>query len=95
MLFKYLAANQRSEITTLNMYANFEKNNISALKNSIIIDNGHIKLPTFCDLLENVPNFNCKTKFIMQRVSIIFTTVVDWNYKFIFIEHYTKYGNYW
>lgn len=68
MMFRYLSANQTTEINTINMYVKYEKNNISALSTDLSIDDGLINLPSYCDLLENMANFNCRTRFMTHRV---------------------------
>ena len=67
MISNHMATNQSTEIKTLNMVVNFEKNNISALKSSININDGQVILPPFCDLLVNVPD--CGNKILIQKVS--------------------------
>ena len=68
MISNHITTNQSTEIKTLNMLVNFEKNNISALKESIVMNDGQVNLPSFCDLLVNVPNLNCENKIVTQKV---------------------------
>ena len=68
MVSKHLVTSQTTDIKTLKMMANFEKNNISALKTSFDIQDGQVNLPSFCDLLINVPLADCKNKIVTQKV---------------------------
>ena len=68
MISNHLATNQSTEVKTLNMLVNFEKNNISALKTSLNMNDGQVNLPSFCDLLINVPGADCQNKIVTQKV---------------------------
>jgi hypothetical protein len=68
MVSNHLATNQSTGIKTLNMLVNFEKNNISALKTSFDMQDGQVNLPSFCDLLANVPGADCQNKIVTQKV---------------------------
>jgi hypothetical protein len=72
MIFNHIATNQSTDIQTLNMLVNFEKNNISALKASMHINDGQVNLPSFCDLLANVPGADCQNKIVTQKVKNFF-----------------------
>ena len=69
MISNHIATNQSTEIQTLNMLVNFEKNNISALKASINMNDGQVNLPSFCDLFANVPGADCQNKIVTQKVT--------------------------
>ena len=68
MVSNHLVTSQSTEIKTLKMMVNFEKNNISALKTSFDIKDGQVSLPSFCDLMINVPFADCKNKIVTQKV---------------------------
>ena len=68
MVSNHITTNQSTEIKTLNMLVNFEKNNISVLKESIVMNDGQVNLPSFCDLFVNVPDSNCENKIVTQKV---------------------------
>ena len=67
LISDYLTLNESTEINSLNMYVNYEKNNVSALKTLINIQDGQVNLPSFCELLANVPNTDCQNKIITQK----------------------------
>ena len=68
MISNHMATNQSTEIKTLNMLVNFEKNNISALKTSLNMNDGQVKFPSYCDLLVNIRESNCENKIVTQKV---------------------------
>ena len=68
MVSNHLVANQSTEIKTLNMLVNYEKNNVSSLKTSFDMQEGQVNLPSFCDLLANVPGTDCQNKIVTQKV---------------------------
>ena len=70
MIAKHLTMNESTEIKTLNMQLNYEKNNVSALLNSIGIQDGAINLPSFCDLFSN-SGPDCQNSVIIQKVRLI------------------------
>ena len=65
-----MTLSQSTEIKTINMLVMFKKNNVSALKNELNIDDGQINLPSFCDMLANLKYTDCKNKTITQKVEI-------------------------
>ena len=71
MVSNHLVTNQSTEIKTLNMLVNYEKNNVSALQTSFNMDDGQVSLPSFCDLLANVPGSDCQNQIVTQKVLII------------------------
>ena len=68
MVSNHLVSNQSTEIKTLNMLVNYEKNNVSALKTSFDMDDGQVSLPSFCELLSNVPGADCQNQIVTQKV---------------------------
>ena len=68
IISSHLTLNQSTEIKTINMLVKFEKNNVSALKNELNIDDGKIHLPSFCDMLVNLTDVECQNKIITQKV---------------------------
>ena len=70
IISNHMALNQSTEIKTLKILVNIEKNNISSLKSLLNMNDGQIILPLFCDLLENVPDSDCQNKIVTQKVSL-------------------------
>ena len=68
MISNHISSNQSTEIKTLNMLVNIEKNNISALKSSINMNDCQVNLPSFCDLLVNIRDSHCENKIVTQKV---------------------------
>ena len=85
MLAKYMAINQTTEIKTLNMFINYERNNISQLKNSINIQSGEINIPPICDLISNSADSSCENRVLMQKVKKFFNLTLK-NFSNLFYE---------
>ena len=74
MITKHLTLDQSTEIKTDTLQLSYQKSNASNIQSSFSIQDGDVKLPSLCSLLEKTGS-DCKTSVIFQKVKFYLKTI--------------------